>query len=103
MDGEVEVCHNHLWMPVCSESWDKREAEVVCAQLGHKRSKTLCMYSTISHLNTVTGSYALKEYELPDPTEGVKILLCYGNETLLANFNYEITECTSRAAVLCSG
>ncbi|CAI8027223.1 Deleted in malignant brain tumors 1 protein [Geodia barretti] len=85
LDGEVEVCHNHLWMPVCSESWDKREAEVVCAQLGHKRR-----------------SYALKEYELPDPTEGVNILPCYGNETLLTNCNYDITECTSRAAVVCT-
>ena len=39
LDGRVEVCHDHLWIPVCSDSWDNREAEVVCTQLGYQESK----------------------------------------------------------------
>ena len=34
-DGQVEICLNGLWVPVCDDMWTNRDAEVVCRQLGH--------------------------------------------------------------------
>ena len=39
LDGHVEICLIGLWFPVCDTKWDKRDAEVVCRQLGYNRSK----------------------------------------------------------------
>ena len=36
--GIVEVCVGERWSRVCHEYWDRREAEVVCQQLGFPTS-----------------------------------------------------------------
>lgn len=36
--GVVEVCLSGRWSRVCHETWDVREAEVICQQLGHSSS-----------------------------------------------------------------
>ena len=38
LEGTVEICKNKVWGGVCSRSWNDRDANVVCSQLGYQTS-----------------------------------------------------------------
>lgn len=53
--GVVEVCVSEKWSRVCHEWWDRREAEVVCQQLGFPTSGSAPLifeaWASVSKLN----------------------------------------------------
>ncbi|CAI8040135.1 Deleted in malignant brain tumors 1 protein [Geodia barretti] len=69
-DGRVEICFSGLWGSVCDDSWDYRDARVVCQQLGY--NGTSVALSSHRVLTDESLFYYLDDVD------------CRGNENLLS-------------------
>lgn len=65
-EGRVEVLHNGSWHPICDDTWDELEADIVCRMLHFPGALLAKQYS---HFGAGNGSILLDD------------LACLGNET----------------------
>ena len=89
-EGRVEIYRNRQWETVCDDSWDIREAQVVCRQLGYG--------SAVSALrNAYFGQGSGGQWEVN--------WLCSGSESSLQSCITIISSCSHSedASVRCSG
>ena len=89
-EGRVEVNRSGEWQTVCDNSWDIREAEVVCHQLGYGYAIT-----------AVQGA----AFDLGSGEQWERSWYCIGNEASLDDCGSSSSSCRhpSDASVVCSG
>ena len=73
--GRVEVQHSGTWGTICRDSWDVRDAEVVCRQLGFDGTLTAFTWARASFGKGV-GQIWLDD------------LQCQGNETSISECSH---------------
>ena len=72
--GRVEVCLNNMWGTVCDYGWDKKDAEVVCRQLGLPFRDAIAVGLAVTGRGS--GPIFLSEVD------------CLGNESSLISCNH---------------
>ena len=92
-EGTVRICHLNLWGDVCDDHWQKRDADVVCRQLGYAGAEEATILSEFTTLGNV-------RFWLDD-------VHCDGTETSLAQCRYNVwgaNDCRApeRAGVRCT-
>ena len=89
-EGRVEVYRNGKWQTVCDNSWDIKEAEVVCRQLGYG-------YAIQALQDAAFGQGSDGQWE--------RDWSCNGNEASLDDCHSSTASCSHSedASVTCSG
>uniref|UniRef100_A0A1X7T6A2 Uncharacterized protein n=1 Tax=Amphimedon queenslandica TaxID=400682 RepID=A0A1X7T6A2_AMPQE len=89
--GRVELCVENTWTTLCDESWDYKDAQVICRQLGFS------VYGALPEYDCYTESHL---------SFGITELNCTGDEDFLLNCSYSnaaLHNCQSHsdASVVC--
>ena len=73
-EGRLEICFEGIWGTVCDDSWDTRDAEVVCRQLGYN----------------ATGALALSAFQFGQGTGPIYLddVACVGSEQTLVSCSH---------------
>ena len=108
--GRVEVCAFNVWGTVCDDSWDDRDARVVCRQLGYicKHIGNIIIIVILSCLVAgISIGNNVKSGNSPQPIY-LDNVNCIGTETSLLNCSHNGIgrhNCihSEDAGVVCSG
>ena len=89
-EGRVEVYRSGEWQTVCDNSWDIKEAEVVCRQLGYG-------YAILAIQSAALGRGSGGQWD--------RDWSCNGNEASLDDCSSSAASCSHSedASVICSG
>lgn len=71
--GRVQVRYNGIWGSVCDDSWDNRDAQVICSMLGFSSSGA----RAINHIGTGSGPIWMDDVE------------CTGSETNIGQCTFK--------------
>ena len=97
-EGRVEICVNKEWGTICSNTWDRRDAQVVCRQLGYDPTCKLVFISIYIVLTVdILGAsfYTLSQFGDGDSQQLIWNVQCSGSETSLLNCSYQYNPSSS--------
>ena len=116
LEGRVEVCFGNLWGTICHNSWDNRDAGVICKQLFNSSFGTLFVLPTTISSNFLfflvvyLGGHAIhgSSFGPGDIPIVIQNINCDGNETSLTDcFTLSLTtspcNASTVAGIVCYG